>query len=47
MQGHGLLYHEIEEYVKVCCNTVNQESALIAQVWPDLQKSGEKMDISK
>jgi len=50
LEHHGLLYHEIEQYVtkkmKVHCNTADQESAYIAQVWQESQKCGEKTDIS-
>jgi len=44
LEGHGLSYHEIEQYVKkmkVHRNTADQESAFIAQVWRESQKSGE------
>jgi len=50
LERHGLSYHEIEQYVtkkmKVHRNTADQESAFIAQVWRESQKSGEKTDIS-
>ncbi len=45
LEGHGLSYQEIEQYVnkkmKVHRNTADQESAYIAQVWRDSQKIGE------
>jgi len=48
-KGHGLLYHEKSNtwIKKVRRNTAGQESAFIAQAWQELQKSGEKADISK
>jgi len=37
----------VNKKMKVCCNTANEESAFIAQVWQESKKSGEKTDISE
>jgi len=45
LQGHGLSYREIEQYVnkimKVHRSTADQESAFIAKVWREAQQFGE------
>jgi len=49
LEGHGLSYHEIEQYVekkiKVHRSTTDQESSFIAKVWRESQRSGEKSSI--
>ncbi len=45
LQGHGLSYREIEQYVnkimKVHRSTADQESAFIAKVWRETQQFGD------